>query len=333
MTPAHRPYATAFVEYATRRPDVVCLTGDLTASCEVDTFRDAVPERFFNLGMAEQNMVGIAGGMARAGLVPFVHTFGVFCTRRPYDQVAMAIGVPRLRVRLMGFLPGITTPGGVTHQAIDDVALMRSIPGMTIVDLADATEIETFLPLLDDVEGPVYCRVMRGDVERLFTEAPVLGKVRVLRQGSDVCLISSSILTREARRAAEVLERGGLSVGHLHASTLKPFDDPVVAESVSGARAVLTIENHLTNGGLGSAVAELLAESGVSRPLRRIGLRDTYGGGGSFEYLSRRLMLDAESIARSALELLGASTSDLDLNCVATDSGRGAGDLSRQEAL
>jgi transketolase len=326
---AHRPYAAALVDYAVTRPTVVCLSGDLTTSCEVDGFRDRFPERFFNVGMAEQNMMGIAGGLARGGMVPFVHTFGVFATRRPFDQVSMAIGVPSLPVRIMGFLPGVTTPGGVTHQAIDDVALMRSVPRMTVVDLGDATEIETALPELDCVDGPVYCRVMRGDVPRLFDEPLELGRARVLSKGGDLCIVSSSITTQEAIAAVSSLEAEGVSVTHLHVSTVKPLDDPVVLESIERSRGVVTLENHLVTGGLGSAVAELIAEAGLGRRLVRLGLRDTYAAGGSLAYLLARFGMDADAVVEAAGAVLGESFRAPSERAAEV----GAGDLARQEAL
>jgi transketolase len=326
---ATRPYATAIADYAQTRPDVVCLSGDLTTSCEVDLFRDRFPERFFNVGMAEQNMMGIAGGLARGGLVPFVHTFGVFATRRPLDQVSMAIGVPSLPVRIMGFLPGVTTPGGVTHQAIDDAALMRAVPRMTVVDLGDATEIETVLPELDDVDGPVYCRVMRGDVPRLFAEPFVLGRVRVLSVGTDLCIVSASITTQEAITATAALAAAGVSVTHLHASTLKPFDDPVVLESVDRSRGVITLENHLVTGGLGSAVAEAIAGAGLGTRLVRLGLQDTYAAGGSPPYLLRRFSMDADAVVAAAEQLLDERLA----RPVDPVTVIAAGDLTRQEAL
>jgi transketolase len=325
-----RPYASALLEYAGSREDVICLSGDLTTSCEVDLFRDAFPGRFVNVGMAEQNMMGIAGGIARGGLTPFVHTFGVFATRRPFDQVSMAIGVPGLRVRIMGFLPGVTTPGGVTHQAIDDVALMRSVPGMTVVDLGDATEIRTILPELDGVDGPVYCRVMRGDVPVLFDTPIELGKVRALREGSHLLLVSSSIMTQEALRAADTLEHLGVSVAHLHVSTLKPFDAEAVVAVAGRCSGVVTIENHLVSGGLGTAVAEAIAEAGIACPLRRLGLLDTYAAGGSFPYLLERFEMGADAVVHAAAGLLGL---EAESNNRLVANRLGEGDRGRQEAL
>jgi transketolase len=309
-----RPYARAFVDWARDRDDVLCLSADLTGSCEIDDFRDTYPDRFVSCGMAEQNMMGVAAGLSREGFAPFVHTFGVFVTRRPYDQVAMSIGYPNLPVRLMGFLPGLTTPGGVTHQAIDDVALMRAIPNMTIVDTGDATEVETVLDAVDAVDGPTYARILRKDVPRLFDTPLEVGRARVLAQGDGgVCVISSGICTEEAIRAVAALRDAGAEVTHLHVSTLKPFDDPIVADAIAGsARGVVTLENHSVVGGLGSAVAEVIAESGLARPLRRIGLRDRYAHGASLPYLLERYGMTARHLVAEVADLLGEPL-DVDL--------------------
>jgi transketolase len=303
-----RPYARRFVAWARHREEVLCLSADLTGSCEVDDFRAAYPDRFLSLGMAEQNLIGVAAGLAREGFTPFVHTFGVFLTRRVYDQVAMSVAYPNLRVRLLGFLPGLTTPGGVTHQAIDDVALMRTLPNMTVLDTGDATEVETVLDVVDGVPGPVYCRVLRGEVPRLFADPVRLDRVRVLSEGSDVCVISSGICTEEAMRALTAVQGVGVSVTHLHAATLKPFGDPLVLDAVQGCRAgVITMENHSIIGGLGAAVAELLAGAGVGRRLVRMGLQDTFAHGGSRPYLLDHYGLSARHLARRVEELLGES--------------------------
>lgn len=301
-----RPYARQFVAWARHREEVLCLSADLTGSCEVDDFRAAYPERFLSLGMAEQNMIGVAAGLAREGFTPFVHTFGVFLTRRVYDQVAMSVAYPNLRVRLLGFLPGLTTPGGATHQAIDDVALMRTLPNMTVLDTGDATEVETVLDVVDGVAGPVYCRVLRGRVPRLFAEPMRLDQVRVLSEGNDVCVISSGICTEEAMRALAAVRGAGVSVTHLHAATLKPFGDPRVLDAVQGCRAgVITMENHSIVGGLGAAVAELLAGAGVGRRLVRMGLQDTFAHGGSRPYLLDHYGLSARHLAGRVEELVG----------------------------
>lgn len=303
-----RPHALNFVKWAKDKPQVVVLSADLTNSCEVGEFKDAYPERFFSMGMAEQNMMGFAAGLAREGFEPFIHTFAVFIYRRPYDQLAMSIAYPNLKVRFMGFLPGITTPGGVTHQAIEDIAIMRATPNMTILECGDATEVESVLDVAHAVEGPVYVRMLRGEVPLLFSpEDPmVLNKARVLNMGSDITVISSGICTEEAMRATASLLMRNVSIQHLHVSTLKPFTDPTLLEAIVKARyGVITMENHTVIGGLGSAVAELMAESGIGKKLVRLGLKDTYAHGASRHYLMEEYGLDALALVNAAEKLIG----------------------------
>lgn len=303
-----RPHRTHFVEWARHRPEVVVLSADLTGSCEVDLFRDTYPERFFSLGMAEQNMLGFAAGLAREGLRPFLHTFAVFLYRRPYDQLAMSVAYSNLPVRLMGFLPGITTPGGVTHQAIEDIGVLRLMPNMTILECGDATEVESVLDVANAVDGPVYVRMLRGEVPRLFprSEPMQLGQMRTLSDGHDLALFSAGICTEEALRAVQVLQARGLSIRHLHVSTHKPWPTGAVRAAIAGVKhGVITLENHLINGGIGTAVAETIAESGKACKLVRLGLRDTYAHGASKPYLMREHGLDAMALVAAIEKLVG----------------------------
>lgn len=324
-----RPYYETLKAYGAKHAEALCLMGDLTKSCEAEGFQEDFPERYFNFGMAEANLIGAAGGMAKEGFLPIVHTFGVFITRRAYDQVQMAIGVPQRRVRLMGFLPGITTPGGVTHQAIDDVAVMSSVPGMAIVDPGDATEIRSVLDAVHHIDGPVFCRMARGDVPVHFDTPMVFGRARVLSKGRDVAIISSSVGTWESLAAAETLKTSGISVAHLHCSTLKPFDDPAVLDVIVGVKAVVTVENHLIHGGLGSMVAALMAENGLGKRLKRLGLNDRYGGAGSQPYMIEQCGFAARHIV-AAVEMLLERKLSVKARSAATG---GEGDLARQEAL
>jgi transketolase len=157
-----KPYGAALLALARRRPEIICLGADLTRQTETDLFRDELPGRFINIGVAEANMIGIAGGLARAGHVVFVNTFGVFCTRRCFDQIAISIAYPALNVKIVGFMPGLSSPGGPSHQAIDDVALMRALPNMTVVEPADAIETQQIVAAVADHPGPVYLRLKRG---------------------------------------------------------------------------------------------------------------------------------------------------------------------------
>jgi transketolase len=298
------------VRFAADKPEVVVLSGDLTGSTEIKLFKDTYPERFFSLGMAEQNMMSWAGGMAREGFLPHVHTFAVFMYRRALDQIEMSIAYPNLRVRMFGFLPGITTPGGVSHQAIDDIAVLRGVPNMTIFETGDATDVESVLDLAHAVDGPVYVRMVRKEIPRLFpAERPTLfDRVRVVSRGSDVALVTAGITTEEAMRATAYLTARGVSVEHLHASTHKPFTDEQVVQSAAGSRCgILTVENHTVHGGLGTGVAELLARHGTGSPLVKLGLKDTYAHGASQQYLMREYHLDALSIVHAVEEMIGES--------------------------
>lgn len=306
-----RPHLQNFIDWSADKPEVVVLTADLTNSCEVGPWRDTYPERYFSMGMAEQNMMGFAAGLAREGFEPWLHTFAVFLYRRPLDQLTMSVAYPALPVKLIGFLPGVTTPGGVTHQAIDDVAVMRAIPNMTVLSTGDATEVESVLDVIHSTPGPVYVRMLRGEMPRLFpTDEPFeLGKARDLSPGTgqaDVLVLTEGICTEEALRALPIVRDRGVRVRHLHISTLKPFNDPVVLEALAANHAgVITMENHLRNGGLGSAVAEVLAENGSGVPLTRLGLDDTYAHGASQKYLLAEYGLDAAALVRAVEGVMG----------------------------
>lgn len=304
-----RVHARNLVAWAADKPEVLALSADLTSSTEIDLFRDTYPNRFFSMGMAEQNMMSFAGGLAREGFFPFVHTFAVFIYRRALDQISMSIAYPNMPVRMFGFLPGITTPGGATHQATDDIAILRALPNMTILETGDATDVESVLDVAHAVNGPVYVRMLRGEIPRLFDKADPMrfNRARVLSEGSDIALLSSGICTEEAMRATRALRARGVSIQHLHVSTLKPFTDTAVLEAAAKARyGVITMENHTIIGGLGTAVAEVIAEAGLARKLVRIGLKDTYAHGASRSYLMREYGLDAIALVQEVEKLLGA---------------------------
>lgn len=308
-----RPHVENFINWSADKPEVLVLSADLTNSCEVGKWRDTYPERFFSMGMAEQNMLGFAAGLAREGFEPWLHTFAVFLYRRPLDQLQMSVAYPALKVRLVGFLPGVTTPGGVTHQAIEDIAILRAVPNMTILETGDATEVESVLDVAHAVDGPVYIRMLRGELPRLFptSEPMVLGKARDLTPGAaegdtDLLVLTSGICTQEAMRALPAVRERGVTVRHLHISTLKPFDDPAVRDALRHTRrAVVTMENHLTVGGLGSAVSEMMTDNGIGLPLTRMGLNDTYMHGASQKYLTAEYGLDAAALVRTVERITG----------------------------
>ena len=184
-----KPYGEALLALARQRREIVCLGADLTRQTETDIFRDAIPDRFINVGMAEANMISIAGGLARAGHVVFVNTFGVFCSRRCYDQIAMSVAYPALNVKIVGFMPGLSSPGGPSHQAIEDVALMRALPNMTVVEPADAVEVAQSVVAIADHPGPVYLRLKRGENPLIFEDGHRLNKK------ANLCKANTYLLT------------------------------------------------------------------------------------------------------------------------------------------
>lgn len=305
-----KTHARNLVQWAKERENVVVLSADLTGSTEIAEFQAAYPGRFYSMGVAEQNMVSFAGGLAREGFLPFIHTFAVFIYRQALNQVVCSVAYSNLPVKFFGFLPGITTPGGATHQAIEDIGVMRAIPNMTIFETGDATEIETILDAVAAVPGPVYVRMLRGEVPRLFpkSEPFVPNRARVLGEGSDVTLVTAGICTEEALRATAALESKGVSIEHLHISTHKPFTDPLVAEALAKPKyGVITMENHTIIGGLGTEVAETIAERGIGKRLMRIGLNDSFAHGGSRAYLAHTYGLDAGALVARVEEMIGES--------------------------
>lgn len=302
-----KPFGQALVELARRRSDLVCLGADLTRQTETDLFRDAFPERFFNVGMAEANAIGIAGGLARAGRTVFFATFGVFATRRCFDQLAMAIAYPGCRVTIAGFMPGLSSPGGPSHQAIEDVALMRALPNMTVVDVADAIETAQAVRAAADHPGPVYLRLGRGEIPLIFGEDHrfSLQRAQVLEAGRELVLIGSGMMLGAVVAAAERLRESGIDVGVLHVPVIKPLDAGTILAACERARAVITAENHSVIGGLGSAVAEALAEAGCGTRLTRVGIPDRFAESGSRAYLFSRYGLSVRRLVDEAWRMLG----------------------------
>ncbi|TCJ38082.1 transketolase family protein [Parafrankia sp. BMG5.11] len=303
-----KPYGTALVDVALEREEIVCLSGDLTRQCEIDLFQEKIPERFIHGGMAEANMMSLAGALARKGHVPFVHTFGVFATRRPLDQIVNSIAYPKLPVRIVGFMPGVSSPGGPSHQAIEDMAIMRAIPGMTVIDVADAVETRNVVPQIVDVPGPVYLRLKRGEIPVIFDGSHQfsLEKAQILADGDTIALIACGMMIPAALAAAETLEAAGVSVAVVNTPVIKPFDSRSVLEVARKVRAVITAENHSIIGGLGSAVAETLADAGLGRPLHRVGLQDTFAEGSkTAPHLFRKYGLSTHDVVAAAWSALG----------------------------
>ena len=297
------PFGRALAALGRKRPEIVGLTADLGKYTDIHPFRDAFPDRFFNVGMAEQNLVAVAAGLARTGLIPYATTYGVFATRRAFDFVAIACAHSNLNVKIIAGLPGLTTGYGGTHQAIEDLALMRMIPGLAVIDPCDATEIEAATAAIADHAGPVYMRLLRGAVPVVLEPGYrfELGKARRLRPGKDVGIISTGLMTERALDAADIMGSRGATVAVLHVPTIKPFDGEAVAEFAAGVDHLVTAENHVVVGGLASLVVETLFDAGVSRKVTRIGLPDRYIECGAVPTLQARYGLTTDAIV-SAVE-------------------------------
>jgi transketolase len=302
------PFGQALIEAARQNAKIVGLTADLGKYTDILPFAEKFPQRFFNVGMAEQNLIGIAAGMARTGCIPFCTTYCVFATRRAYDFIAIGCALSRTNVKIIAGLPGLTTGYGGTHQGIEDLALMRSIPNLVVIDPCDATEITQATAAIADYDGPVYMRLLRGQVPVVLDPALYqfeLGKARLLRDGTDVAIISTGLMTQRALQAAGQLEDEGLSAAVLHVSTLKPFDRESVLSLLADVPAVVTVENHVTTGGLASAVADTAVDGGLRIRLQRVGIPDSFCDCGSIPYLIKRYKMDAASIAAAARAVLG----------------------------
>jgi transketolase len=302
-----KAYGRALLALAMEDPRIVCLGADLTGPTETDLFRDALPERFFNLGIAEANLMCVASGMSRSGDIPFVNTFGVFATRRAMDQVTLQIAYPRANVKLIGFMPGLTSPGGPTHQATDDVALMRALPGMVVVEPACAMHVAPLLAQLVAHRGPAYMRIKRGDLPRLFTpeSLPPLGHAQVVRPGRDGWIMASGVMVTLALEALDALAAQGLQVGLVNFPSIKPLDTALIRDLAQGGRPILVAENHSVIGGLGSAVAEVIAEAGLALRFARLGVADVFAEGASAPYLFQSYGLSASAIAQRFSALAG----------------------------
>jgi len=285
------PFGHALVEAARQKPAIVGLTADLGKYTDILPYRDAHPDRFFNVGMAEQNLVAVAAGLARTGKIPFATTYGVFATRRALDFIAIAVAHSRINVKIVAGLPGLTTGYGGTHQAIEDLAVMRTVPGLVVIDPCDATDIRQATLAMADHDGPVYMRLLRGKVPVVLDPKAYrfqIGKAVEVRTGGDVGIISTGLMTERAIDAADALAGRGIAAGVLHVPTLKPFDAEAVAAFAARVDRVVTAENHVVAGGLASQVAEALFDKGVVKPLTRIGIPDQYIECGSVPHLQTK---------------------------------------------
>jgi transketolase len=292
------PFSDVLVEAARTRPEIVALSADLAEAIDLAVFAREYPDRFFNTGVAEQNLVAVACGMARSGLVPFAATFTGFMVRRAHDFTVMQAALSRANVKLIGGVPGIQQKWGTSHAGYEDLAVMRTVPGMLVIEPSDRAEVAEATRYLLDYDGPAYMRLPRTDLtlpeRRPDSFTP--GQVEVLRRGADAVIFASGVMVELSLYAARQLAREGIEVTLANVATIKPLDEPGILTEARRTRAVVTAENHSIIGGLGDAVAATLATHGVLRPLQKIGMQDAFPEFGPPAYLARLNHMESSDI-------------------------------------
>jgi transketolase len=302
------PFGHALVKAAQENDKIVGLTADLGKYTDMHIFAKAFPERFFQMGMAEQLLFGAAAGLAETGLVPFASTYSVFAARRAYDFLCLDAAEPNLNVNIVGGLPGLTTGYGPSHQATEDMAIFRGMPNLTIVDPCDSVDIEQAVPQLAASEGPTYLRLLRGNVPTVLDEYDYtfeLGKAKVLRGGNDVVFISSGLMTMRALQAAKALAAHNVDVAVVHTPTIKPFDAETVLKEINTDRLAVTLENHSVVGGLFETVASAVVTAGVGKRVVPVALPDQFLDAGALPTLHDRYGLAVDRIVAKVLAELG----------------------------
>jgi len=308
LAPMRPAYGEALVELGRARSDIVVLSADVSNSDFSWMFEEAFPGRFINVGIAEQALVDVAAGLAYTGYVPFANTFAFLFATRALEMVRTHLCYGGANVKLMGAYCGVSDSfDGPTHHAITDMAIMRALPGMTVVSPADTVAVKKLLPLVAEWQGPVYMRLNRNEVPVLFDEsyAPVIGKAMVHRPGADVSLVGTGLMLSRCFEAAEALAAEGIDARVIEVHTIKPLDREAILAAARETGAVVTAEEHSIVGGLGTAVAEVISE-GCPVPLRRIGIRDTFATTGPYADLLEYLGLTAAAIAGAAREAIAA---------------------------
>jgi transketolase len=302
-------FGDTVTELADSDQRIVMLDGDLGSSTKGEIFQRAHPERYFQMGIAEQNMLGVAAGMASVGLIPYISTFVAFAVIRPLDQIRVLIAQPRLNVKITAGYAGLLTGrAGKTHQVVDDVSIMRAMPNMVTVSPADDTEADQVLRWSASYQGPVYVRLVRDATQHLFDSSYTFqfGAAVALRGGSDVTLISTGAETPRVMDAAEILAARGIQACVLHVPTIKPLDVSAIVQAAERSNFVITVEEHTVIGGLGGAVAETLSEHRPT-PLRRIGLPDVFGESASNDDLLQTYGLSADRVADRVATLMASA--------------------------
>jgi transketolase len=306
MDSQRKTYGKALVELGKTRKDIVVLDADLSSSTQTAMFAEVFPERFFNVGIAEANMMDTAAGLAASGKTVFASTFAIFGTGRCYDQIRQSIAYPKMNVKIVVSHAGITVGGdGASHQIVEDIALMRVLPHMTVIVPADAPETRAVIMKIVENKNPTFVRIGRADVPTITDpeEDFEIGKAQVIRDGTDVTLIGTGIMVSRCLLAAEELKKHKIDARVINMSTIKPLDEKTIVKAARETGAIVTAEEHSILEGLGSAVAMTLGEN-ASVPMRRVGIPDTFGESGDCEELMTKYGLTAENIVEATHEVL-----------------------------
>lgn len=307
MRPGRFGFGEALRDAAQKHPQLLVLGSDITSSVSTNLFAEAFPNRFISLGIAEQNAVGVAAGLALEGKIPVFSTYGVFAALRPADQIRVSLCYNNLHVIIGGAHAGVSVgPDGATHQALEDIAMMRSLPKMTVLSPCDATQ--TYLATyaaIEQIKGPVYIRFGREPVPdfTMPSDGFIVGKAQRLRDGNDIAIVATGHMVWHAIIAAEMLESKGIFARVINLHTIKPIDEQALIEAAHDCGAVITVEEHQVMGGMGSAVAEVLAQN-LPVPMRLMGIHDHFGESGTADELMHKFGLDADHICLEAIELL-----------------------------
>lgn len=306
MVAVREAFGKALLEMGRANKDIVVLDADLASSTKITYFAEEFPERFFQCGIAEQNMIGVAAGLAACGKIPFAASFAVFVTRRPADQVAISVAYPGLNVKIIGAYTGLFNGRtGASHMAVEDISIMRSIPGIVVIDPADAVETAGAVRAIAEYKGPVYMRETRDEWPDVFDDNYCfeIGKAAEVAGGNDVAIISAGVMTSEAITASEKLKEEGIGARVINMSTIKPVDKEAIIKAASETGAIVTAENHNIYGGLGSAVAEVLGEN-YPVPMQRIGIRDVLNESGTNRELLDKFGMSSGHIMESAKSVI-----------------------------
>ena len=299
-------YGDALKKLAASNPDIVVLDADLSGSTKTAEFKKVSPERFFNVGIAEQNLIGTAAGLSLAGKIPFASSFAMFAAGRAFEIIRNTVAYPTLNVKIAATHAGLTVgEDGGSHQAIEDISLMRSIPNMTVINPADAKEAEQAVLKAAEFVGPVYIRLGRMAVEDVYDDSYVfeLGKGVLLKEGKDVTIIATGLMVQEALKAHETLKQDGIEAKVINIHTIKPIDKDIIINAAKETNAIVTAEEHSIIGGLGSAVLEVLSDE-YPVHLKRVGVLDTFGESGKPKELLKKYKLTADEIVNQTKEVL-----------------------------